>query len=146
MRGEASADVSSGHRALYYGCVLHRDISVGNILICPTDNNPHDTHGTLIDLDYAKLGKKKDDTSARLLEHEQWPTGAKDDYLLFPRIIRRGITIEKDAFYILWIRSGKVIDGVTVYVRQLLEVKQNLDLQRPVCSLHHLAPQTQHLT
>ena len=44
----------SGHRHLYYKGILHRDISSGNILICPNGVDVEKTSGCLIDLDYAK--------------------------------------------------------------------------------------------
>lgn len=45
---------SSAHRYLYYKGILHRDISIGNILISPDGINAEKTSGCLIDLDYAK--------------------------------------------------------------------------------------------
>ncbi|KAF8969653.1 hypothetical protein BDZ97DRAFT_1915197 [Flammula alnicola] len=42
------------HRDMYMQGVLHRDISQGNILICPMESNFKDTKGALIDFDNAK--------------------------------------------------------------------------------------------
>ncbi|KAA1477282.1 hypothetical protein DENSPDRAFT_933622 [Dentipellis sp. KUC8613] len=49
-----------GHQDLWFGGVLHRDVSVGNILICPEDNGGRKTRGRLIDLDYSKRTADKD--------------------------------------------------------------------------------------
>ncbi|KAH9945519.1 hypothetical protein B0H21DRAFT_809280 [Amylocystis lapponica] len=65
-------DALRGHQDLYYKAgVLHRDISIGNILICPEDDVGKKTHGRIIDLDYAKLTNKYFDP-VRSLPREEW--------------------------------------------------------------------------
>ena len=42
------------HKAMYNAGILHRDVSAGNILICPKKGDKmENTHGRLIDLDHA---------------------------------------------------------------------------------------------
>lgn len=43
-----------GHRHLWLDGVLHRDISVGNVLIVPVESKPGKTRGCLTDFDHAK--------------------------------------------------------------------------------------------
>lgn len=47
------------HSDWYNRGVLHRDVSIGNILICPrvTDGQIKETSGHLIDLDHAKISR-----------------------------------------------------------------------------------------
>ena len=53
-------DLLPGHRTIRNNGVLHRDISTGNVLITPYSEPGR--RGMLIDLDYAKLWKKGDDS------------------------------------------------------------------------------------
>ncbi|THH17211.1 hypothetical protein EUX98_g9170 [Antrodiella citrinella] len=53
-------DAVQGHRDLYFNrLVLHRDVSAGNILICPNGDDVEDTTGCIIDLDHAKKALKR---------------------------------------------------------------------------------------
>ena len=50
----------AGHKDLYFkSLVLHRDISVGNIMICPSGKDVSATTGHLIDLDHAKVAETR---------------------------------------------------------------------------------------
>lgn len=49
----------SGHEKLFFSGVLHRDVSIGNILICPKDGVPDNTRGCIIDFDRAKKTPKQ---------------------------------------------------------------------------------------
>ncbi|TCD63615.1 hypothetical protein EIP91_005166 [Steccherinum ochraceum] len=59
----ALRDAIEGHRNLYFDCgVIHKDISITNILICPDLDRPkplENIRGCLIDLDHAKRSKQK---------------------------------------------------------------------------------------
>ncbi|TFY71661.1 hypothetical protein EVG20_g1347 [Dentipellis fragilis] len=50
-------DAIKAHRFLYRRGVLHRDISTGNILICPLAGDAEKTAGRLFDLDCGKLAE-----------------------------------------------------------------------------------------
>ena len=108
---------------------------MGNILICPKNNNAQNTCGVLIDLDYAKSTKTFTDP-VPLLNHKQWDARTAKAYDLFPIVLELdGVNITQDAFYALWVEHGKTLDGVPTYVRRLCEVKKELvDVQRPVSS------------
>ncbi|KAA1475370.1 hypothetical protein DENSPDRAFT_873979 [Dentipellis sp. KUC8613] len=47
-------DAIKAHRFMYRRGVLHRDVSTGNILICPLAGDAENTAGRLFDLDYGK--------------------------------------------------------------------------------------------
>ncbi|KAF8495047.1 hypothetical protein BU17DRAFT_59517 [Hysterangium stoloniferum] len=47
-------DAVQDHKDFYLSGVLHRDVSVGNILICPREGNRSEVCGRLIDLDHGK--------------------------------------------------------------------------------------------
>lgn len=50
----------AGHRDYWFSLMLHRDVSTGNVLICPTsDVDIKVTSGKLIDLDYSKKSDKR---------------------------------------------------------------------------------------
>ena len=67
----------AGHKDLYFkSLVLHRDISVGNIMICPSGNDVSATTGSLIDLDHAKMAKTRISQSKRTV-----PKKAQEVYL-----------------------------------------------------------------
>ncbi|KAA1477280.1 hypothetical protein DENSPDRAFT_844489 [Dentipellis sp. KUC8613] len=50
---ETIRDAVAGHRDLWFGGVLHRDVSVDNILICPEENDGGKTRGRLIDFGFS---------------------------------------------------------------------------------------------
>ncbi|KAA1477293.1 hypothetical protein DENSPDRAFT_844508 [Dentipellis sp. KUC8613] len=50
---ETIRDAVAGHRDLWFGGVLHRDVSVDNILICPEEKDGRKTHGRLINLGFS---------------------------------------------------------------------------------------------
>ncbi|TFY71304.1 hypothetical protein EVG20_g1698 [Dentipellis fragilis] len=50
---ETIRDAVAGHRDLWFGGVLHRDVSVDNILICPEEKDGRKTCGRLIDLGFS---------------------------------------------------------------------------------------------
>ncbi|KAA1475378.1 hypothetical protein DENSPDRAFT_842147 [Dentipellis sp. KUC8613] len=50
-------DAIKAHRFMYRRGVLHRDVSTGNILICPLAGDAENTAGRLFDLDYGKQAK-----------------------------------------------------------------------------------------
>ncbi|KAA1469413.1 hypothetical protein DENSPDRAFT_772821, partial [Dentipellis sp. KUC8613] len=52
-------DALQGHQNLWLRNILHRDVSTGNLLICPKGSDIEDTSGCLIDLDYAKRADKR---------------------------------------------------------------------------------------
>ncbi|TFY58769.1 hypothetical protein EVG20_g8025 [Dentipellis fragilis] len=55
----AIRDAVQGHRNLWSRNILHRDVSTGNLLICPKGSDVEDTSGCLIDLVYAKRTNKR---------------------------------------------------------------------------------------
>lgn len=49
-----------GHRDYWFSLMLHRDVSTGNVLICPmSDIDIEHTSGKLIDLDDSKRSEKR---------------------------------------------------------------------------------------
>ncbi|KAH9946460.1 hypothetical protein B0H21DRAFT_416163 [Amylocystis lapponica] len=124
-------DAIIGHRTLYYRGVLHRDIGVGNIMICPEDNDEQKTHGELINLDYA-ASTTKFTPPIVFVGRQDWNHDAQQDYWVFPLLLRR-VNITEDAFYALWIRYKGLLSEVSVYVRGVLDAKEGLkDAERPL--------------
>ena len=103
--------------------ILHRDVSTGNILICPEGDDPTVTNGHLIDLDYAKM------TSEFI---PPIPTVAHDDgmermYATRSEVLRRkglaGINIE--AFKPIYrLFQGDDMD-ITEFLLRLLRANKN---------------------
>ncbi|KAH9939168.1 hypothetical protein B0H21DRAFT_825261 [Amylocystis lapponica] len=110
-------DAITGHRTLYYGGVLHRDISK--------------THGELIDLDYAK--STADFTPPVVfIDQEGWDRDTKEGYETCAKFLRP-VQITEDAFYALWMRYGGGRNKITTYVSDILDLKEGLkNAKRPL--------------
>ncbi|KAH9946462.1 hypothetical protein B0H21DRAFT_416405 [Amylocystis lapponica] len=124
-------DAVTGHRTLYYRGVLHCDIGLGNILICPEDNDEQKTHGELIGLDHAK-STKKFTPPVVFVDRQDWDHNAQYKYWVFPLHFSR-VNITENAFYALWIRYEGLLSRVGKYVSDMLDVKEGLeDAERPL--------------
>lgn len=63
--------VCEGHRTLYFKNVLHRDVSLTNILLCAVGSGKDcKTIGCLIDLDNAKVAPKQRRVCAKVVTDE----------------------------------------------------------------------------
>ncbi|KZV71162.1 hypothetical protein PENSPDRAFT_650916 [Peniophora sp. CONT] len=80
----AFRDAIAGHRALHDKGVLHRDISIGNILITP--HRKVGCRGMLIDLDYARETPVSDDKTL----HDDERSGTKI-FMGIETVLRRGV-------------------------------------------------------
>lgn len=127
------------HQTLYYGGILHCDVSVGNILICPEDNDEQKTHGELIGLDYAKLTMKFT-PPIPFADCEEWDASLKRAHHVFS-VFCRGVDITAEAFYALWMRYNGDAGEVSNYVRDILKVKELKDSKQPVSSSRNLTLQ-----
>ncbi|KAH9937956.1 hypothetical protein B0H21DRAFT_894112 [Amylocystis lapponica] len=113
-------DALQGHQDLYYKAgVLHRDISIGNILICPEDDVGKKTHGRIIDLDYAKLTDNYIDAVLPVPEQD-WDEGMKGSYDETNTMLRKriGCHIDKVAFSELYNRYYvRDVDEIVKFVK-----------------------------
>ncbi|KAH9945527.1 hypothetical protein B0H21DRAFT_809283 [Amylocystis lapponica] len=123
-------DALRGHQDLYYKAgVLHRDISIGNILICPEDDVGKKTHGRIIDLDYAKLTNKYFDP-VRSLPTQEWDEDMKDDHTHVNTLLKRKFRchIDEAAFFELYNRfKGRKPGALVNYVDEVIHYR---DLSR----------------
>ncbi|KAA1475414.1 hypothetical protein DENSPDRAFT_424375 [Dentipellis sp. KUC8613] len=118
-------DAVEGHRYLWYGGVLHRDISAGNILICPNDDNPMACSGRLIDLDYAKMTSERVTIAAPMpsMDEHIW-----DSATVF-KITRKNVSLSEDAVEAL-AYYFKDINKAGLYLDEILKAYPDLRLSR----------------
>ncbi|TFY71311.1 hypothetical protein EVG20_g1703 [Dentipellis fragilis] len=124
-----------GHRNLWFGGVLHRDVSVGNILICSEDNDIRKTRGRLIDLDYSK---RTADEDAPVSTYTSETTGEDPFAEEVTEIIRGAkvygkVTIDMSAASALLLRYSGDLTASLAYIQIVLEIYPHLrSVSRPV--------------
>jgi hypothetical protein len=115
--------------------VLHRDISIGNALICQRDDKS--IEGRLIDLDYAK--HTTDFIGPILSRIKDYPEfkNEQEDFLSSSRVYHKrvfqGHDLPDDIFRVMDIMRGEII--VPKYARAILEYKPSLNKTTMVCVL-----------
>jgi serine/threonine protein kinase len=125
----------AGHKYLYYKGILHRDVSAGNILICPNGDNAHGTVGCLIDLDYAKQTTNFKHREPVIVnpddQDEEFRLDCEAVGLMVRRFHKPGIDYTAAAVLI-----SRVEDVALVYVKHVLAINPLLkECNRPVSDL-----------
>ncbi|KAA1477283.1 hypothetical protein DENSPDRAFT_828628 [Dentipellis sp. KUC8613] len=131
---ETIRDAVKGHQDLWFGGVLHRDVSVGNILICPEDNGDRKTRGRLIDLDYSKRTSDKpgdpDESSSALDEDRLTQSAAR--LVEFVKGIE-GIDLDQRAAHSLVLRYPGPVKVALKYIDVVLRIYPRLQgISRPL--------------
>ncbi|KAA1473330.1 hypothetical protein DENSPDRAFT_872739 [Dentipellis sp. KUC8613] len=113
-------DAIQGHRDLWLHDILHRDISMNNILICPKGSDVHNTSGCLIDFGDATKATKLSPIPRTLVE----PDDA--DFLHF--LVRRSatcrewqVTLDQSAAEALVYRYPGEVGHAVGYLRRVLD-------------------------
>ncbi|KAA1477291.1 hypothetical protein DENSPDRAFT_581245 [Dentipellis sp. KUC8613] len=132
---ETIRDAVKGHQDLWFGGVLHRDVSVGNILICPEENGDRKTRGRLIDLDFSKMTT---DDDAPVSTHSSEMT---DDISIAEKVTKiigdarfyEKVTIDESTALALLLRYSGAAKIALKYIDVVLEIYPHLrGVSRPL--------------
>jgi serine/threonine protein kinase len=140
--GYSELKCRSAHRFLYYRGILHRDVSLGNILICPNGADVEMTTGCLIDLDHAKIDLKYVDKE-KIVSGPEPLTAKLDERIRKARPAMSSMIqddfhpagIDEEALFALLIQFETKGDALT-YVDYICKQKSSLRRDQPVSNLY----------